>query len=553
MQKSYRLFILTAISAACSSIGFAATPVNLSQEPLAILKARTAMVSLTEVSKHVDLNHTTHIRIQQMYDGHPVWGADAVVHIARHDQAGLADVNKNTTANGTIYNNLQQDLQGVARFALAPQQADKALDHAMQLHQKKTGFSKHDRSKSKSTLIVYVDKDNKAHWAYHVTFLSGFVNGTPAVPTYILDAQTFAVYAEWNDLQSVQDTASGGYGGNVKMGKLSYDGSQGNYPTLKISRDNAKNLCELTNADVEVKDDTDSDGPFSNSPTASFDCAAKDADHGNLYWNGDADAINGGYSPVNDSLYIGTVIKDMYLNWYKVPVLSALGTPLKLYMHAHAKDMQGKTMDNAFFLGLTLQMYFGDGVKMFYPLTSLGVGAHELSHGFTSQHSKLVYAKQSGGLNEAYSDMAAQAAEFYSTGTNSWQIGPEIVKGKGALRYMDDPTKDGKSIGHVKNYTDTMNVHYTSGVFNKAFYLIGTSKDWDTHKAFDIMVKANMDYWTANTTFKDAACGVVHATKDYHYPVADVKNAFKEVGIDTSSCQITTDIHQAVSGLVNTV
>ena len=64
---------------------------------------------------------------------------------------------------------------------------------------------------------------------------------------------------------------------------------------------------------------------------------------------------------------------------------------------------------------------------------------------------------------------AAQAAEFYSTGKNSWQIGPEIVKGKGALRYMDDPTKDGKSIANVKDYTDDLNVHYSSGVFNKVF------------------------------------------------------------------------------------
>ena len=188
------------------------------------------------------------------------------------------------------------------------------------------------------------------------------------------------------------------------------------------------------------------------------------------------------------------------------------------------------------FFPLTMQMYFGDGVKLFYPLTSLGVGAHELSHGFTSQHSNLTYEKQSGGLNESYSDMAAQAAEFYALGKNSWQIGPEIVKGKGALRYMDDPTKDGKSIAHVDDYTDDLNVHYSSGVFNKVYYTLGTSKNWDPRKAFDVMVKANTDYWNANSTFADAACGVMHATEDYGYSTDAVINAFNVVGIDVSSC-----------------
>lgn len=200
-----------------------------------------------------------------------------------------------------------------------------------------------------------------------------------------------------------------------------------------------------------------------------------------------------------------------------------------------------KSMGKAFFHPLTSEMYFGDGAKMLYPLTSLGVGAHEISHGFTSQHSNLTYEKQSGGLNESFSDMAAQAAEFYSVGHNDWQIGPEIFKADRPLRYMDDPTKDGKSIGHVKDYTDELNVHYTSGVFNKAFYLLATSNGWTTRKAFDVMVQANMHYWTANSTFQDAACGVVKATldlqkKDSSYAMNDVKTAMQGVGIDVSHC-----------------
>ena len=58
-------------------------------------------------------------------------------------------------------------------------------------------------------------------------------------------------------------------------------------------------------------------------------------------------------------------------------------------------------------------MYFGDGNTRFYPLVSLDVSAHEVAHGFTDQASGLRYADQSGGINEAYSDLAGEAAEVF--------------------------------------------------------------------------------------------------------------------------------------------
>ena len=54
-----------------------------------------------------------------------------------------------------------------------------------------------------------------------------------------------------------------------------------------------------------------------------------------------------------------------------------------------------------------------------------------------------------------------------------------------------------------------MDVHFSSGIFNKTFYLLGTAEGWNTKKAFDVMVKANMAYWTPNIDFHHAAnCGV---------------------------------------------
>ena len=42
-------------------------------------------------------------------------------------------------------------------------------------------------------------------------------------------------------------------------------------------------------------------------------------------------------------------------------------------------------------------------------------------------------------------------------------------------RYMADPPLDGKSIGTAADFCPGMDVHHSSGVFNKAFYLLATT------------------------------------------------------------------------------
>jgi hypothetical protein len=100
---------------------------------------------------------------------------------------------------------------------------------------------------------------------------------------------------------------------------------------------------------------------------------------------------------------------------------------------------------------------------------------------------------------------------------------------------MCDPPLDGMSIDHVSEYFPGLDVHYSSGIFNKAFCLIANSSGWNTRMAFSIFVKANQDYWTPGTTFQQGAEGARDAALDYGYPCQDVLNAFAAVGI-TITC-----------------
>lgn len=543
--------LLLGLPLAYSPAVFAAKPIDLSQQKVSVLQsfisapaAAKDAVKLEEVSRSLDFNQTLHVRVKETYSGYTVWGSDAIVHVPHGAKTPKALVNVVAAAknkgsmDGTVYQDLNADLANAPAYVFSALQAQKAEQQAIESYQHKIG-GKPEINGQQSKLIVYVDDSNKAHWAYEVSFsvTPAKTSVTPAKPILIMDAVTFQVYAEWDNIKTVTrlekvEAAGGGDGGNLKMGEVVYDGLDNDLPKLNIERDAGNNTCYLQNSDVTVKN-------YSGGKVMNFACASADGDHDNVYWDGEMDAVNGGYSPGNDALFGGAVIKDMYQKWYNIPVLvNSDGSPMMLNMVVHVPHY-----DNAYWDGS--KMTFGDGASMFYPLTSLGVAAHEISHGFTEQHSNLAYYGQSGGMNEAFSDMAAQAAEFFAYGKNSWQIGPEIFKSENeALRYMDQPSKDcgtekpGNwcSIDDASQYHSGLDVHYSSGVYNRAFYLMGTAPGWDPKKAFDVMVHANSNYWTSTTNFAKGACGVIKATKDHGYDTEAVINAFKTVKVDLSKC-----------------
>lgn len=538
-----------AISALCwvSYSAMAATPVDLDGQSPSLFAVRSmgaSALQIEEVNRGIDFNQTMHVRFKQKYQGYPVWGGDGVAHIKNAGETRTPLMNLVASAssmNGQIYKDLNADLVGAPAYIFNQAQAEKVITQAVAAYQQKNAV-RTQAVNQKSELMVYVDKTNKAHYAFKVQFDMPPLkkSAAPERPVYVMDAVSFEVYEQWNDIKTIDDGIGGGFGGNKKMGKISYDGFNGSMhlARLNVTRDAAAAMCYLKNADVTVKDKSH------NNQVMSYACKDVDPGHSMLYWNGEHDAVNGAYSPSNDALYAGAVIKNMYQEWYGLPVLTENGKPMMLNMVVHEADLE-----NAYWDGEV--MTFGDGGSMLYPLTSLGVAAHEISHGFTEQHSNLVYTGQSGAMNESFSDMAAQAAEYYSNKNNQWMIGPEIFKADGqALRYMDKPSRDcgwsmpgwGCSIDNADQYGwGMLDVHHSSGVYNHLFYILANSKGWDTKKAFDVMVQANAHYWTASATFKTAACGVVKATQDYaqkdpSYDVATVIKAFKEVKIDASKC-----------------
>ncbi|MGM9489262.1 M4 family metallopeptidase [Ideonella sp. YS5] len=209
---------------------------------------------------------------------------------------------------------------------------------------------------------------------------------------------------------------------------------------------------------------------------------------------------------------------------------------------------------NAFWNGT--QMVYGDGNsgQGCLPLArAQDVTAHELTHAVTENESGLVYSGESGGMNEAMSDIFGAFTEAYVDGgktgtltvsTDTWKIGEDILPP--ALRYMNDPAADGASKDYWYSGVGNVDVHYSSGIANLAFYLLSQG---GTHprgksainvtglgmdKAIRIFYEANVNVLTSNANFLAAGNATVQAAVNLGYTLAEqtsVANAWQAVGV----------------------
>lgn len=498
MQNSLRLKVLVAaIGMATASMASAATTKHLHQQnlgnaPVSNLASQLnlgAQMSL-QARSSVALPQGHHVvRHQQLYQGVPVYGRSIAVV---EDDQGHA-----IRASGDL---MQLSGSQLAPLSVTPHITPDAAINALMGHAHTTLLTAAPIRNRMTDLFVLPQENGTPRLVYRTSYFVGGDN--PSRPTALIDANTGDVVESWDGLT---DATATGPGGNQKTGQYLYGTD---YAALDVTQSGS--TCTLNNTNVVTYN---LNHATSGGSIVSFTCP-----------NSNTDAINGAYSPVNDAHHFGGVVHDMYLAYTGAAPLS-----IKLRMNVHYKS----NYENAFWDGTA--MFFGDGASTFYPLVSLDVTSHEISHGYTEQNSGLQYSGQSGGMNEAYSDIAGEAAEFYDRGAADFLVGADIVKtsaGIGdALRYMCNPPQDGGSIDNAADYTSSMNVHYTSGVYNKAFCLLAKTGGWDVKKAFQVFALANKSYWTATSTFNSGACGVESAATDLGYSSANVATAFSGVGV----------------------
>ena len=445
--------------------------------------------ALKLLDTNTDKDGSTHYRYQQTFRGVPVWGEHVIV---------------SEDAAGNLKNLFGRKVDGLGAELAAGDHGNIDRGRALGLAKGHAGkVSNASIRNEKAEQVVYVGDDRRARLAWVVEFVAD--GDTPSRPFAIIDAHSGKVLASWDGLTTA--LVGTGPGGNGKTGQYEW-GSGGKYGYMDVTQSGT--TCTMNNTNVKA---VNLNGGTTGTTAYAYTCPR------NTY-----KTINGAYSPINDALQFGGVITNMYPAYTGYNALS-----FQLVMRVHYSS----AYENAFWDGST--MSFGDGATTFYPLVNADVSGHEVSHGFTEQHSNLTYSGQSGGMNEAFSDMGGEATERYWQGSNDFLVGQEIYKAAGkALRYMSNPPQDGVSIDNAANYTSTMDVHHSSGVYNKAFWKLATTTGWDVPKAFKVMARANALYWTPSSTFNSGACGVETAATDLGYAKADVTAAFTLVGVSCS-------------------
>ncbi|WP_434296493.1 M4 family metallopeptidase [Clostridium sporogenes] len=233
---------------------------------------------------------------------------------------------------------------------------------------------------------------------------------------------------------------------------------------------------------------------------------------------------------------------DYYKNKLSRNSIDNKGMNIKGFVHI------GKRYANAFWLGEYDSMFFGDGdgIHVSSFAKALDVVGHELSHGVTYKESNLKYEKESGALNESFSDIMGTAIEGknFVIGEDCWIPNPWLGD---TMRDMKDPSR-GRQPAHMKDFeylpvdrdNDWGGVHTNSGIINHAAYLIADGfEKMGAKDSKDIMAKlfytANRYYWDQTTDFAKCRNDVVKAAKDIYgdnsKEVEIVKNAFDKVGI----------------------
>ncbi|MFF9603586.1 M4 family metallopeptidase [Streptomyces sp. NPDC014684] len=458
-----------------------------------------------------DADGTLHTRYERTYAGLPVLGGDVVVHTP---PASVAKGTVSTTFNSK---RTVKVASTTATFAKSAAET-KALKTAKALDAKQPAADS-------ARKVVWAGRGTpKLAWETVVGGLQD--DGTPSRLHVITDAATGKELYRYQAIETGVGRTH--YSGQVSLTTTQSgsaytltDGIRGGHKTYNLNR-----ATSGTGTLFSQTSDTWGDGTNSTAATAGADAA-----------------------------YGAQETWDFYKDTFGRSGIKNDGKA------AYSRVHYGNAYANAYWDDSCFCMTYGDGTGNNDPLTSLDVAGHEMSHGVTSNTAGLNYSGESGGLNEATSDVFGTGVEFYannSTDAGDYLIGEKVdIRGDGSpLRYMDKPSKDGSSADSWYSGVGNLDVHYSSGPANHMFYLLSEGSGTKTingvtynsptsdgvavtgigrDAALKIWYKALTSYMTSSTNYAGARTAALNAASALYgadsVQYAAVGNAFAGINV----------------------
>ncbi|WP_330287670.1 M4 family metallopeptidase [Streptomyces sp. NBC_00576] len=436
-----------------------------------------------------DADGTLHTRYERTYAGLPVLGGDLVVH------ENAAGVTKGVTRAHNA---------AIKVTDLTPEVTPAAVEKQAVTLAKKAGSAKSEAAGAPRKVIWAAS--GTPTLAYETVVGGLQEDGTPNELHVITDAATGKKLYEYQGIET--GTGKSLYSGTVSL------------------------TTTLSGSTYQLTDGTRGGHKTYNKAHATSSSAGTlftDAD--DTWGTGAASSSTADQTAAVDAAYGAQKTWDFYKDTFGRSGIKNNGVA------AYSRVHYGNAYVNAFWDDSCFCMTYGDGDGNTHPLTSLDVAGHEMTHGVTSNTAGLNYSGESGGLNEATSDIFGTAVEFYaanSSDVGDYLIGEEIdINGDGSpLRYMDKPSKDGGSKDSWSSTLGNLDVHYSSGPANHFFYLLsegsgaktinGVSYNSPTSnsttitgigraKAVQIWYKALTTYMTSTTNYKGARTATLSA------------------------------------------
>jgi len=477
---------------------------NAKRISLDILRDRAAQRAIGNVDEYqvrkveIDELRMAHTRVRQTVDGIPVWEGEAIVHL---DAEGRLT---------TVTDDLKETVAVNTKANISEKQA---LRYAMNAYSGKARMT--DSPQIEMYVYRAADRD---HLVYRVETPRLDGSADTSAPVVFVDAHTGEIVDGYDNLQT--GTGSSLYSGTVN---ISTSVSGANYYMEDTTRrqgtfnmNNTGNTSTGTGGTQSRYTDADDNWTATNA-RAGVDAhygAAKTFDYYQTVHG--RNGIDGNYGP-------GTT------------TAAANGVSI-----VASRVHFGSGYNNAFWYQNMMSYGDGDGTT-FSPLTSTDVCGHEMTHGVTERTANLTYSKESGALNESWSDIMGAMVELYADGgvvtTNTWLIGEDIYTpgtAGDALRRMDNPNAVGDPDHYSlrlyqgtctpSNANDQCGVHTNSSISNHAYYLMaagGTNRVSGVAvtgiggtDAAKIFYRALTVYMTASTNFAGARTATLNAATD---------------------------------------
>ena len=455
-----------------------------------------------------DADGTEHVRFTRTFKSLPVIGGDFVVH-SRNGRLLSVSQTMNSKARPSMAANISADDAIVAAGAAFG-----------------TGF----KGMPTASQVIFA-RNTAPKLAFEVVMMGEKADQTPTEMHYFIDAKSGVVLDQWDMVHTAKPGSGGGTGGTAAVGT----GRTLMYGNVTLNTTSASGTFNLT-------DTTRGGGATYDALNRTYSTAARGAtlftDADNTWGN---NATSDRATVAADAHFGVATTWDYYKNAHGRNGIFNDGKGVKSYVHVGNAWVNAAWYANA--------MYYGDGGGSYLPLTSLDIAGHEMSHGVNQAEANLAYSNDSGGLNEANSDIMGTMVEFYAANANDpadYKIGEEIyTNGTSALRYMYDPNLDGGASYdcYPAGGLGGVDPHYSSGPANHFFYLLaeGTSpggglpnsatcNPGDSKNATGsgsltgigraaaaaIWYRAIRDYMTSSTTYPGARAATLQAAAAIH-------------------------------------